>query len=335
MTNTKTKFFSIGVLLVLVVSMLCMTLVGCSSQDTTTKTEMPITTNDNVTNDFSGEIVSTKFVKLAMLSAAAASETGSVSKTLSATVLPATATNKAVDWTVEWADNSNTATVTDYITVTPDSDGSTNATVTCHQAFTGNIVITVTTRQNGYSATCVVSFLGAPTDMSLSGEINPYGGNTYDMGIGMSYVFDINLSNPFGSVGSQFNNFSCTTAGVGSVTLGYMEHYNSSGNDVWYDTSDHIATLDSIKDNFITASYTNGKLTINTIKSIESYYASVTRLDSGRTRGYNDKFRSFVDDCYFKVIVTENTSGLSKEFNIRFDTSVVTSVSTNIVEMSF
>lgn len=335
MTNTKNKVFSIGILLVLVVSMLCLSLVGCSSQNVPTETETPTVITDNETNNFSSEIVSTKYVKLAMLSATAASINGSVSKTLSATVLPATATNKAVDWTVEWADSSNTANVTDYISVTPDSDGSTNATVTCYQAFTGNIVITVTTRQNNYSATCVVSFLGAPTDINLSGAISPYSGNTYDMGIGVTYEFDIDLSNPFGTVGSQFNNFSCSTSGVGYVTLGYMEHYNSSGNDVWYDTSDHIVTLDSLKDNFITASYANGKLIINTIKSIESYYSSVTRLDSGRTRGYNDKFRSFVDDCYFKVIVTENTSGLSKEFNIRFDTSVVTSVSTNTVEMSF
>ncbi len=257
-----------------------------------------------------------------------------VSKTLTATVYPATAENTLVDWSVAWGNSSNTATVTDYVTVTPSSAGSKTATVTCKKAFTGNIIVTVTTRENGYSASCIVTYLGKPTDVMLTGSLTENNG-TFNMGIGQTYTFDVGLTNPFNSVGSQFNSISVSVNGVGSVILGYMEKNNSSGNENWYDSSDETVTLESLKNNFITVSYANKKLTVTTIKSIESYYESTQRLDAGRTTAYNNKFRSFVDDCYFTVTVKENTSGLSKTFKIRFDNTVVTGVSVNNTELAF
>ena len=145
----------------------------------------------------------------------------------------------------------------------------------------------------------------------------------------------MSLTNPFNQVGEQFSDITCGVNGVGSVVLGYMEHYNSSGTDKWYDSSDKTVTLDSLKENFITVSYSGGKLSITTIKSIESYYGSMQRMDGGRTRAYHDKFRSFVDDCYFKVWVKESNSGLTKEFNVRFDDAVVTGVNMSNGELSF
>ena len=85
----------------------------------------------------------------------------SISKTITATVMPATAKNTSVDWSVEWGGNQAGA-VTDYVTVTPASDGSTTATVTCKKPFTGEIVIVCTTREGGYMATCTVTFAGHP-----------------------------------------------------------------------------------------------------------------------------------------------------------------------------
>lgn len=249
----------------------------------------------------------------------------SASVTLTATVLPVTAANKAVDWSVEWGDSSNTENVAGYISVTPAANGSTTATITCYQAFTGNVVVTVTTRESGYKATCIVTFVGFPTDITITGSIAPTSG-AYRLGIGQTYIFDVSLTNSFNSIGSQFNDISCGVGGVGSVVLGYMEHYNTSGNDVWYDASNKTVALDSIKNSFISASYSGGKLSITTIKSIESYYASRKTMDGGRTVAYTDKFRSFVDDCYFKVWVKESNSGLIKEFNVRFDAGVVTAV---------
>ena len=81
---------------------------------------------------------------------------------LTATITPDNATNKAVDWTVTWvggrehdggssdspADWSEGKTVTDYVTVTPTSDGALTANVECLQAFGTQVRVTVTSRDN-------------------------------------------------------------------------------------------------------------------------------------------------------------------------------------------
>lgn len=83
--------------------------------------------------------------------------------TLTATVLPEKASNKAVDWTVSfvnpvsaWATGK---TVTDYVTVTPTADGALTANVECLQAFDEQIKVTVTSRNNAdATATCLVDY---------------------------------------------------------------------------------------------------------------------------------------------------------------------------------
>ena len=73
-------------------------------------------------------------------------------QTLTATVTPSNATDKTVDWTVAWVNASsswaNGKTVTDYVTVTPTSDGALTATVECLQAFGEQIKVTVVSRAN-------------------------------------------------------------------------------------------------------------------------------------------------------------------------------------------
>lgn len=221
MTKTiNKKLFAIMAAIAVFALVLSLVLVGCSSDKNAPTAD----------NDFSAEIHNTQYVKLAMSTATVLAADNSVSKTLTATVLPETAENKKVDWSVEWDNTENTTDVTEYVTVTPSADGSTTATVTCYKAFTGNIIITVTTRENGYSATCVVSFIGIPTEIALNGSLPPSAGE-YNVGIGETYTFDVTLTNPFNQVGSQFNDITCGVNGVGSVVLGYMEHYNSSGID--------------------------------------------------------------------------------------------------------
>lgn len=69
-------------------------------------------------NDFTAECISTANVKLAMNSVAMLAEDNSVSKTLTATVYPTDATNKLVDWSIEWSNPLKQEEVTDYVTVT-------------------------------------------------------------------------------------------------------------------------------------------------------------------------------------------------------------------------
>lgn len=82
---------------------------------------------------------------------------------LTATITPENAANKAVDWSVsfvnpdsEWATGK---TVTDYVTVTPTSDGALTANVACYQAFGEQIKVTVMSRDNPEAtATCLVDY---------------------------------------------------------------------------------------------------------------------------------------------------------------------------------
>ena len=72
--------------------------------------------------------------------------------TLTATIVPDTATDTSVDWEVAfvnaesaWASGKN---VTDYVTVAPTADGALTANVACLQAFGEQIVVTVISRDN-------------------------------------------------------------------------------------------------------------------------------------------------------------------------------------------
>ena len=121
----------------------------------------------------------------------------------------------------------------------------------------------------------------------------------------------------------------------GSVVLGYYESYNSGGSN-WFDDSNVTVTLDSLKDNFMSVSYADGVLSITTVKTIESYYESLKRIDGGRTRQYTNKFREYAtDDAYFYVKLTQPDSGLEKLMKIKFDETVVAGVDVNNAQLYF
>jgi len=338
---TKKRLLTLLMAALLVVSSV-LTLVACSGNGDETETTGQPTTSANATNpevaklsvdDVELKTISSSAIMLAASAPELRAGTG-VTQTLTATVLPATASNKSVDWSVEWADSGKTETVTDYVTVTPASNGSTTATVTCKKAFSGNIIVTVTTRESGYTAECIVSFVGKPTDINVTSTLTAQT-DGYHVGVGNAYTFNVALDNPFGQVGNGYKNITVELGAVGSVVLGYKEQNVSSGNVTWYDTSDTTVTLDSLKDKFITVNYANGVITVNTLKSIESYYESMQRLDSGRTRAYTNAFKEYASNCYFTVKITEVNSGLTETIKIHFDDTVVTGVTTSSTEMTF
>ena len=123
-----------------------------------------------------------------------------------------------MDWSVAWGDESNEADVTQYVTVTPTSNGSTVATVTCKQPFTGNIIVTVTTRENGYQASCVVTYVGMPTDIVLDTNIGQENGD-YVVGIGVASTFNVSLTNPFGEAGAGYDYLSCEVYATANLIL--------------------------------------------------------------------------------------------------------------------
>lgn len=72
--------------------------------------------------------------------------------TIVATITPSNATYKQLDWSVEFSNPSSSwatgKTVTDYVTVTPSSDGAATATVECKQAFGEQVKVKVTSRND-------------------------------------------------------------------------------------------------------------------------------------------------------------------------------------------
>ena len=83
--------------------------------------------------------------------------------TLTATVMPELAENKAVDWAVRFSDSAaewaSGKSVTDYVTITPSADGALTASLACIKDFGAQIVVTVTSRDNpSAKAECTVDY---------------------------------------------------------------------------------------------------------------------------------------------------------------------------------
>ena len=88
--------------------------------------------------------------------------------TLTATITPADAANKKVDWTIAFKNGSSTwasgKSVTEYATVTPSADGALTAVVENVAAFGEQIVVKATSRDNTSAyATCTVEYLQRTT----------------------------------------------------------------------------------------------------------------------------------------------------------------------------
>ena len=95
--------------------------------------------------------------------------------TLTATAEPNYSGEKEFDWSVIFQSDSSSwasgKTVTDYVTVTPTSDGANTATVECKQAFGEKIIVTCTSRDYaGLSATCTVDYAQRITGMDVTLE---------------------------------------------------------------------------------------------------------------------------------------------------------------------
>lgn len=264
-----------------------------------------------------------------MSGATVASENGSVSKTLTAVVLPDDAPNKAVDWTIKWSDDAplKDKNISEYITVTPASDGALTATVTAHKSFRGSTaVITVTTREGQYTASTAVTYDGIPSSLSLNttgfSKKSGVNGFQYIVPVKGTSSIAVSLSNVFGDVGEDFyKNIKLEVKGVGEIIV---QDYRSAAGDSSWIGNESTLTLDSIKDSIFSTSYdtTSKSLKISPKKTVESYYKSVTGGPSGAiTYG---KFKSYKANSagsagvtpYFKILVRygDATDGVIAEF---------------------
>lgn len=308
---------------------------------------------------FEGQVYEMPSVLTFSSDATTAADTGhTASVTLTATVLPVEATNKLVDWSVAWgiANQHGEESVTDYVTVTPQSDGSNVATVTCHKAF-GNdeIIVTVTTRDGGFSANCQVLYAGVPTIIKIS----PTGANVItdskwdnvnivEVECPKTYSFEIALDNEFGLVGSTFTpQYKLSAVAYGSVKA-KRDIYNASGvfQNTLYSEIPFVVHDVFESDGYISASFqkpggfvnvnkvslVNGKLSVEA-KEMPS---SLSGISADRNGKAVYSFDSYVDEKlpYIAVTVTEVNTGISATINIR-TVSGVQSVSLSNTTLSF
>lgn len=276
----------------------------------------------------------------------------SVDVRIEAYVRPDDAANKKVDFSVAWgtAPTHGSEPVENYLTVTPDSDGSTTATVSCKKAFGDDtILITVTTREGGYTATCTVTFTGIADGISISGSTATKKSSSgrseyYEVGTSKTYTFNISLTNAFDDVASDLS--VKEIGGVGTMYFG-----NGSYNDGGYINFSNVTQKDigDLADEFITSATISGNtLTVKTgSKILENYYSSygpddyfitdifydryvIEMNDDWSIKDSSDSFNNqnakynaeHIDDCYFYVTVEDGISGLTQTVKLWLVSSV-------------
>ena len=116
--------------------------------------------NENLLVDANG----TDRMRLNVVRAAAGETSAEESITVTATITPATATNKMINWslafensTSEWATGKDP---TDYVTVTPTDEYRNEVRLDCTEAFGEVIILTATTAENAeITATCELNYM--------------------------------------------------------------------------------------------------------------------------------------------------------------------------------
>lgn len=288
----------------------------------------------------------------------------SVDVRIEAYVYPESATNKAVDFSVAWgnAPTHGSEQVSNYLTVTPDSDGSTTATVSCKKSFGDDtIIITVTTREGGYTATCTVSFTGIASGIEITSSTatkksTSARGEYYELGTSKTYTFNIGLTNAFNDAAG---NLSVTEiGGEGNMYFG-----NGSYNDGGYiNFTDMVQkSIGEFADDFIASATISGNtLTVKTgSKILENYYSSYGPDEYFITDIYYDRYVVEMNDdwsikdssdtirnqnaksnaqnigsCYFYVTVKDSISGLTETVRLWLVSSV-SGVSLSQTELEF
>ena len=274
-------------------------------------------------------------------------EASYVSQTVTATITPSTVVDKYVTWSIAWASDAplKSSNISDYIKITDESQGNLTATVNCYKAFKGSkAVLTCTTRQGNKTVTIDVVYEGVPSSMKINSPSNV---TKYNLGkdsvdllyVGSTYSLNLAMDNIFHSVGSNFNDFTVTVTGVGSVTCGT---YSQSKRGAGWSSHSNIVEFSKIAKEFVTTSTSGNTLSINVTKSLYDYYESKeTKVveGNGETTTYTNKLYSINTDDngnkpYFIVKIQHKTLGFSAEYKF-FIGEAVSKVTTSKATITF
>lgn len=284
-------------------------------------------------------ISNSEHIALAMSAAVTAADGEYVEQTLTATVTPSTAEELGVDWTVAWADGSDSPTLSDYLTITPASDGSNILYVRAYAAFEKDIIITATTHDGGFTATCTVKFVGNPSDMVIDFKgLSPvqddgWGVPIYEIKTTSDYAFGVSFDNFFHRVNPAFvPNCEVSIACFGKV---YIDVKTEDVSRELIALNEKIGSMSkSVQEASITVSMSGDSVVIDPLATVESFDLW-KRVD--RYTNYHWSFSDYEDSAkkpYFQITVKETNTGMTETFNVRI-VSGVESVSLDHSEITF
>lgn len=292
------------------------------------------------------EQIETNGVLLSMATATA--DDGTVSKIITATVLPEDAPDKSVDWSIYWADDAplKDKDISEYLTLTPTADGALTATVTCKKSFRGSVaIIKVETRSGGHHAICMASYDGIPTSITVGngqyGLVEVTGASDVRAvkrvyGVTDNNKFAISLDNVFGDVGESYYS-QYTISAVTSYGQIVLDDATEDRSGFRFHGKEKTVDLSTIQNQLIDVTCDGKNISVTVKKDITSYYESVQATSSsGATyTGYYKKtaLKNGIAP-YFEVTLT-NTY-LNQSVNVKFWFQIdVTGVSLSNTSITF
>ena len=279
---------------------------------------------------------------------------------IEAYVVPENATNREVDFSVAWDEGAQRSAepVTDYVTVTPESDGSRVATVACIKGFGDDIIlITVTTRDGGFQATCTVTFEGAPSSLKFMYNDTEYSSSSeITVQANAEYSVKLKLVGEFGEVGEKFGDFEVVSVtmqgkfnakreGVNNAAVLYEDTIVIDLEDPYYYAYD-IATggngnkVEFDASQFIECSIEGDTLKVRAIRSETSFFHPSTPPRTGtrvtyESAYYDPRGGGAPSDCRMCVLVKDKVSGVEGRIYIDIEGTAVSGVSLSETELEF
>ena len=324
----------LSLLMAVVMAISALTLVACNPNRTDSDTDAK---DNGASHALAFETQSSPFVSLSATTATRATANGNVLEhVLTATVLPESAENKDVRWTVRWEDTSRTENVSAYVKAITTSPYGNVATVTCYRPFTGNIVITATTVQGGFTAQCICKYVGTPTAMSVDlSDLVTVKDTAWNIDIvevvsNTTTYHEISFTDRFGEMGAEFvPEYEIYMEAFGGV-LTESNTYDAEGNLIGTELVEN--TLEAT--HFFASGYYNahfpGKYLVNFVhvgmRDGQIYISAYTSPDAiSREENNADgtvtrvAFDSYIGgkEPYARFTVTEKNTGLSYTFNVR------------------
>lgn len=262
---------------------------------------------------------------------------------LTAVIEPDDVSDKSVDWSVAWKDENSTfasgKTVTDYVTITPTSDGSLTANAVCKQAFGEQIIITVSPRKSigEVSANCMVNYVqklsGVGLTASFANSSKTYGFtlSTSNLNPVIDFpVFTDGLDWEYGLSQSKY----CTLQATPELSTVYTKAIELSEN--YYPGFQVAAPQDYL--NALKAGGCTVRKTADTYKTLDgSYFDSLFFLHWGtfvsNWSGLLSSLRSNSNKVMLRIKCMTNVYDDSKPswvYNIKFSSSSIAALAANI-----